>query len=197
MIELPNYIGDKLAGWHGSMYDPVYAVGSCVRAGEPVDEESIRDAINQLKRSASACDAEGLDEAMELIDELEQILSDTIVAKRAAIIGGMARAFFVDDWARDNDPGGVELMGVAPATSEHAKKFAADFTKKVEAANGKNLIALFNDACEADADVAFTNNQEARNFGHYLAMQAMGHGVSWFDDHADFEIEIPYMEYFV
>jgi hypothetical protein len=25
-----------------------------------------------------------------------------------------------------------------------------------------------------------------------MAMQGMGHGVSWFDDHARFEIKIPY-----
>ena len=32
-------------------------------------------------------------------------------------------------------------------------------------------------------------------FGHYLAMEAMGHGVSWWDTHARFKIEVPDVEF--
>jgi len=32
------------------------------------------------------------------------------------------------------------------------------------------------------------------SFGHYLAMQAMGHGVSWFDAHAKFPLKFPRIE---
>lgn len=31
-------------------------------------------------------------------------------------------------------------------------------------------------------------------FGHYMVMQALGHGVSWFDDHKEFDLEVPSFE---
>lgn len=34
----------------------------------------------------------------------------------------------------------------------------------------------------------------AEDFGHYLVMMALGEGVSWFDDHAEFELKHPYIE---
>ena len=33
-----------------------------------------------------------------------------------------------------------------------------------------------------------------RSFGFDLGMQGMGHGVSWFDDHPQFQIHIPHVE---
>lgn len=35
---------------------------------------------------------------------------------------------------------------------------------------------------------------DPEHFGRDLAMQAMGHGVSWFDDHKKFPIKIPHIE---
>lgn len=34
----------------------------------------------------------------------------------------------------------------------------------------------------------------ARLFGHYVAMQSIGHGVSWFDEHAEFDLKLPSIE---
>lgn len=33
-----------------------------------------------------------------------------------------------------------------------------------------------------------------RDFGHHVAMMALGHGVSWFDDHAKFQLKLPHIE---
>jgi hypothetical protein len=33
------------------------------------------------------------------------------------------------------------------------------------------------------------------DFGHYLAMQSLGHGVGWFDDHEHFELKLPLIEF--
>lgn len=41
------------------------------------------------------------------------------------------------------------------------------------------------------------NGEYAREFGHYLAMQALGHGVSWFDDHARFDLTVPHSEFYL
>lgn len=37
----------------------------------------------------------------------------------------------------------------------------------------------------------------ANLFGHYLAMEAMGHGVSWADDHEPHGLRVPHMEFHV
>lgn len=47
-----------------------------------------------------------------------------------------------------------------------------------------SALAKTHDGCEPDAE----------EFGHYFAMESIGHGVSWFDDHAVFPIEVPSIE---
>jgi hypothetical protein len=57
------------------------------------------------------------------------------------------------------------------------------------------VYSLVEQACKADG---LTPDEceafDVEMFGHYLAMQSMGHGVSWFDDHAEFPIVVPHIE---
>lgn len=64
---------------------------------------------------------------------------------------------------------------------------------RLRAANRLPVAALAFRAAEADGQDF--EDLDAREFGHYLAMQALGHGVSWFDDHARFALIVPSMEY--
>lgn len=183
------------------MHSAVYAVASSAIAGRAVEEDIVHAALKELREDVHKFEDDG--ELIELIHYLEQLLDpDGFGAKRYAILDGMARAFFVDDWARFQEeegggiPAGVELLSYAPPTSESAQSHALEYADNLKAENGRSLIKLFSEACEADSEATFTNNQHARKFGHYLAMSAMGHGVSWFDDHAKFDITIPYSEYY-
>lgn len=44
------------------------------------------------------------------------------------------------------------------------------------------------------AEAADGEKPDPEQFGHYMAMQAMGHGVSWFDDHKGFTMVMPSIE---
>lgn len=98
--------------------------------------------------------------------------------------------------------GGQDWMDWMPEVPPAAYALAGELWASLEAASKASVYVLANragraehkcdhdcaDPCEAIDDI------DAEEFGHYLAMQAMGHGVSWFDDHEEFEIEIPHVE---
>lgn len=115
----------------------------------------------------------------------------------------MARAFFVSWYASEQDRRaehglkakiagpGEDWMDVAPNTSNAAKRHARAYAVKLSDANkGATLTDLYAAALNAGG------RGDARTFGHYIAMQAMGHGVSWFDDNPKFPIEIPHGEFY-
>lgn len=137
----------------------------------------------------------------------------------AIIYLGMARALWVtsyadwvenrlqededDEGARDRSPGpGGDWDDVTPDTPKSADQAAEDLAVLIERANNASaddapttLMDLYYRAVEADAKVAkapfVPDEAYAESFGHNLAMQALGHGVGWFDDHAKFPIRIP------
>jgi hypothetical protein len=130
-------------------------------------------------------------------------------ALRRQIVDAMARAFFVSAWAQGEEEKpdfhergygghghgrGVELMEVAPATSASAKKHAKEIATRIERDNGKSLGELY--AMAAEAPGRHSKDPNPYDFGHYIAMQSMGHGVSWYDDHPEFGMkDVPYAEF--
>jgi len=122
---------------------------------------------------------------------------------REIIVESMARAFFVSAWARheeeqrdfdergydgDGNVEGVDLMEIAPRTSPKAMKAAKEFAKRVERANGTSLPALYQTAVAQDGHRTPPNPAD---FGHFLAREAMDHGVGWFDNHPEFPLSVP------
>lgn len=134
------------------------------------------------------------------------------------IVNAIARAWFVSAWASKQEEkgrsfSGQELMDVAPKTPRHAREAALIYLGRLECANKRDICGLLHDAAKADYATAgitdgmyvepdgfvgaYTDSEYARTFGHYIGMEALGHGVSWFDDHAEFELIIPRTEYYV
>jgi len=139
-----------------------------------------------------------------------------------AIVMGMERAIWVTsyaDWA-DNQPRetepkkqrtaawrvasgrakvvhragpGEDWNDVAPESPASAGEAAEDLRVAIERKNGKTLSELLDDAAKADG--VQPTLRYADSFGHYLAMQAMGHGVSWFDNHKTFPLKLPHFEF--
>jgi hypothetical protein len=136
---------------------------------------------------------------------------------------GAAKAFFVTAYAdfveeghsTDNElskaerearldlprPGaGEDWMDYAPEPPPAAFALAGELWAALEAANKVSVYVLAERADQADVDHKSKCEKcdregfDAEEFGHYLAMQAMGHGVSWFDDHGDFDLEVPHIE---
>ena len=122
------------------------------------------------------------------------------------IIESMARTLFVCAWADAEENAGrshghgVNLMDVAPATPESAKAFALYLAGRIHEANGKSLLLLIFDAARADNyphPEKYLEPEYVEDFGHCLAMQSLGHGVSWFDDHASFPLKVPQVEFYL
>ena len=100
---------------------------------------------------------------------------------------------------------GADWMDIAPPVSDDARLFAAELAGQIKALNKKSLLFLARDAATADGfdpDDGFEEIPTRRgcsyleDFGHCLAMQALGHGVSWFDDHEEFLLTVPHVEFY-
>jgi len=125
------------------------------------------------------------------------------------IVTAMARAMFVTvwaDWAElhgDGYPAGCELLDVAPETPAYVLRVAHVWAGIVVGMNNdtiprRSLFFLFREALAADEhdpDTCQDDPSLQNDFGHYLAMEIMGHGVSWADDHAELPFRLPYIEY--
>lgn len=135
---------------------------------------------------------------------------------RDAWLEGAARAFFVTAYADYVDEGhstdndltdderaarlalpsatmGADWYDYAPTTPLNAYALAGELWASLEHENKASVYMLAERAKEADG---LTDNEEidAEDFGRDLAMQAMGHGVSWFDNHERFDLKIPHIE---
>jgi len=112
----------------------------------------------------------------------------------------MARAFFASAWADAiEENGGTlrgEIMSQMPDDLDPAAIRAADtLAMDMERENGATLAQLL-ERVEAMADG--DREPSAEMFGHYCAMQAMGHGVGLHDafghDAAE-TVRVPYIEF--
>jgi hypothetical protein len=87
----------------------------------------------------------------------------------------------------------------APPTSPAAWEMGWSLVKTIERETGKTIDVLFNGAtilCSRPGGKISTafrckDNHTPDLYGHYLAMEAMGHGVTWADDHEDHPFEVP------
>jgi len=112
------------------------------------------------------------------------------------MVEGAARVLWASAWAdvteeRGESHSGQELTEVAPPTPMEAQSLALSLIGKVARANG-DIGQLLRRAAQADG--VQVTPEFARSFGSDLAMMAMGTGVSWFDDHAEFPLVVPSVE---
>lgn len=114
-----------------------------------------------------------------------------------------ARAFFASAWAdaceesgNDGLISGQEIMNVMPGEIDPAAMHAARTLRMdMESANGRTVAQMMAEI-EENGDGDRPNDVE--HFGHYAAMQAMGHGVCLYDAFGrDIfnSIKVPYVEF--
>jgi hypothetical protein len=128
----------------------------------------------------------------------------------AAIKASMAKAFFASAWAdlqeeKDADDetavnlSGREIMDVMPADIDPAAIHAANtLAMDMERTNAKPLADIYHYAIEVKEFCKGDRTLNEEFFGHYCAMQAMGHGVGLDDafGNAVYEaIKVPYVEF--
>ncbi len=115
----------------------------------------------------------------------------------------MARAFFANAWAdyvEENGDGmrlsGKEIMTIMPADIDPAAIHAARTLRiDMERANGKTIAELMAYVISAHAG---DRPATPEYFGHYCAMQAMGHGVGLgdaFGNEVRERVTVPYVEF--
>jgi len=89
-----------------------------------------------------------------------------------------------EGWTRPNIPGGTNLFDYVPWGKVEVTDFCEAETIEAIYALGRNREStaeeVFLKSC-ADHGVD-ADSQLADQFGHYLAMESMGHGVAWTDD---------------
>lgn len=117
-----------------------------------------------------------------------------------SILEGMARALWADAWATHEENcgrchSGEEITEVMPPVEEVARYEAARLYGKIECANHVDMAVIKRAAFIADGmtDVygspdcwTQATDEQCQELGWCLAMQALGHGVSWTDNHAEF-----------
>jgi hypothetical protein len=118
---------------------------------------------------------------------------------RDAIIEGMARTLWALGWAdaleelgQTKRISGRRIEDVMPPVPAMAERAAKIITKNVERVNGVSVDDLYARAVLADEQAGTRTEGSPYAFGSDLALMVTGHGVSWFDDHADFPLTVPH-----
>lgn len=142
--------------------------------------------------------------------EHTSILSNSTL--RDEFINGASRAFFIAAYADCHDDEKGSFDGSWPvafdtdsrdwndldiAIPANAYVLAGELWSALEYENRCSVYALTCRARKAEQEDGTIRPRcplDHEIFGWCLAMTAMGHGVSWFDNHATFEITIPNME---
>lgn len=124
-------------------------------------------------------------------------MSQTIIEQ---FLHHAAKAFFSCAWADLQEELGNELRGeimdqlpdaIDPAAIHAAKTLMMGIEKK----NNKTIVQIM-EFIEANGKGDRPNTTEY--FGHYAAMQSMGHGVGLYDafgKNVDATIQVPYVEF--
>ena len=96
----------------------------------------------------------------------------------------------------DKPGGGEDWMDYMPETVEAARVKARELIEEIEGQNHQLLdgIEKFYEGTIVPMD-GHMKDPTPEDFGHYLAMQALGHGVSWADDHPDHGLELPLISF--
>jgi hypothetical protein len=87
---------------------------------------------------------------------------------------------------------GEDWMDYAPPTGEPARAEARKLIAEIEK---RNKIKVEDAYAKAEAAEGHLKEPTPEDFGHYLAMQALGHGVAWADDHPDHDLDLPLIEF--
>ena len=122
---------------------------------------------------------------------------------------GMAQLFWWEAWAEYQEELSCKDLPHVNMSGERIEEIADDpdeknrttiiehvnkLTELIEELNGKSLLTLVEDAAKADGITYHDEDYDIR-FGECLAWMSMEAGVSWFDDHKRFPLDVPHREF--
>ena len=115
----------------------------------------------------------------------------------AGMLQGIEDALWLPAWADAMEEAGQrppqnitrETADPMPAAVGTAARKVAREIARLNGGRLQSLAEVWRRASAADGREADPNE-----LGYYLTMQALGHGVSWEDDHAPFAVKLPRVE---
>jgi len=123
---------------------------------------------------------------------------------REAILSEMARTFFVTAYADAWD--NKELPPTAPHAGPGDEWFACapEETPRAARVLAESLVTAIETHDDVKVEEVFQRNADLTeghlseptpdSFGYCLAMECLGHGVGWGDDHPEHNLNLPYLE---
>ena len=99
-------------------------------------------------------------------------------------------------------PPGAEITDCCGKPTEQAKFAAAQIMGQVQVLNKESIILTLQRASQADGfeigTYPHTSEEEeyAFDFGFALGLMVTGSGSSWFDDHEEFDLDKPLVEFY-
>ena len=140
---------------------------------------------------------EGAEQALWVTSYADYVreMLDSGMSKRELEEEGYAVAGPGDNWSEVVPAPKGAQYGVSQAgealLEEYRRKNDADIDDLLARAAVADGIRPLHPTTGEESEI---EDDYAESFGHYLAMMALGHGVSWFDDHAEFPLKVPQME---
>lgn len=108
------------------------------------------------------------------------------------VLRGMVLGFWLQGWADAMDEAGLPLPhnineDSSPEPPEALTDFGMKFGQDLSDVNGGRPLWEL-------ADDVGVGHHELEDFGYYLAMESLGHGVAWSDSHDDHGLKVPSTE---
>lgn len=121
---------------------------------------------------------------------------------RKIIVANIARALFVNAYSCAAEEGTLPAsfpraksqqnwFDIAPPTPKSAEEAAEKLATIIESQSGLALEEAYEIAVHEQGHL---KDPTLEGFGYCLAMEALGSGVGWADDHPDHELKIPSIE---
>ncbi len=197
-------LGNLMSHWHGSINDPIYAVGSYFRDGRPHPDVAVVYAalkgVENLQRTAHVGGRRELREIWHTLFDYLTTAETGRVLLRSAVLRGVTGAIWCSPWADWADAHKIPLSGcdvcvVAPTPPKAVDYVVADWERAFVRLNGFDLEEAYRRARSADGlNAAEEDDDYAELLGHYLVTEGFGHGVGWRDDHQAFALKLPNLE---
>lgn len=110
-------------------------------------------------------------------------------------VDAMATVLWADFWADKEEDRGVsfarmDIVDAAPTITEECIVLAGRIMGAWEAANAATFHEMYDRAIAANAG-AGKEEPDMEQFAGYIALEAIGHGVSWFDRNPEFPMKFP------
>jgi hypothetical protein len=125
----------------------------------------------------------------DFVEQYEKDLNKTI---KGELVESMARTLFVTSWADYRENQGesfsqCELMDIAPETPKEMLPIAEKLADTIaKLCSHKHVEGSWLEWCKKANALS-----ELDEFGHYLVMECLGHGVAWTDDRGHNKHNLP------